>query len=316
MLMDELVSCIKELKSRIKAHRNSLSENELRTRVGLIDPLLYALGWDVSIPELVTLEYSVDAGRADYALLWEDGKPVTILEAKKLGRDLANDRPQMLQYAISEGIPYAGLTDGNNWELYDVFKKVALNEKKILNISIEKDPAHHTALKLLCLWRPNLGSGDVTQASIPIVGLNDDPLPPPSPPLLSEDWVSFAKYEPGGGVPRPLAVRLWDGTEKEFKSWRKTAVMVFEALYREGSLNEGQLPYSPLNQVACVVNSKPEHINGDPFGQLYKRSKNIPFFINVNMSKGTAVRHLRKILDDFGKDPQNDIHWKVPQSGK
>ena len=66
MSMDKLTSCIEELKSRIKTHRSILSENESRTRVALTDPLLRALGWDVSNPKLVTPKYSVGKGWVDY----------------------------------------------------------------------------------------------------------------------------------------------------------------------------------------------------------------------------------------------------------
>lgn len=54
MLLDELVNVIEKLQERISVHGNSLKQNECRTRAALIDPLLTALGWDVSDPGLVT----------------------------------------------------------------------------------------------------------------------------------------------------------------------------------------------------------------------------------------------------------------------
>lgn len=69
MLLDELVGVIDTLKQRIRTHGATLRANEIRTRVALIDPLLVALSWDVSDPALVTPEYNVGNGRADYALL-------------------------------------------------------------------------------------------------------------------------------------------------------------------------------------------------------------------------------------------------------
>ena len=93
LIMTKLASCIENLQIRIREHRSSLSKNELRTRVSLIDPLLCALGWDVSDPRMITLEYSIDAIRADYALLGEGDKPVAILETKKLGSDLSHNHP-------------------------------------------------------------------------------------------------------------------------------------------------------------------------------------------------------------------------------
>ena len=47
MLLDDLVTAIQTVQARIREHGNSLSQNEYRTRLALIDPILNALGWDV-----------------------------------------------------------------------------------------------------------------------------------------------------------------------------------------------------------------------------------------------------------------------------
>lgn len=73
-MLDDLVSCIELLKERMQSHRAALKENETRTRVALIDPLLRALGWDVADPAVVIPEYKVGNRSADYALLRSDGR--------------------------------------------------------------------------------------------------------------------------------------------------------------------------------------------------------------------------------------------------
>ena len=83
-MLDDLVGVIETLQQRIRDHGPTLRENETRTRMALIDPLLAALGWDVSDPAVVTPEYNVSGRWADYALLGTDGKPAATLEAKKL----------------------------------------------------------------------------------------------------------------------------------------------------------------------------------------------------------------------------------------
>ena len=45
---------------------------------------------------------------------------------------------QMLNYSNASGVEYAGLTDGDRWELYDV--------------SVSGMAAHECALRLLLLW--------------------------------------------------------------------------------------------------------------------------------------------------------------------
>ncbi len=47
-MLDDLVQTIETLKQRVKDHRSDIENYESRTRVTLIDPLLCALGWDVS----------------------------------------------------------------------------------------------------------------------------------------------------------------------------------------------------------------------------------------------------------------------------
>ena len=75
-------------------------------------------------------EYKVSDGWADYALLRPDGHPAAVIEAKKLGTMLdVKFRRQMLNYANESGIEYAGLTDGNNWELYTVFQPGTIGRK-------------------------------------------------------------------------------------------------------------------------------------------------------------------------------------------
>ena len=168
-MLDDLVGVIETLQHRIREHGPTLRENETRTRMALIDPLLAALGWNVSDPAVVTPEYNVSGRWADYALLRPDGQPAATLEAKKLGESLASHRMQMLNYSNAAGIAYAGLTDGNHWELYEVFAPKPLEERRVLQLSIVDTPTHQCALQLLLLWRPNLASGKAIPAEVPIL---------------------------------------------------------------------------------------------------------------------------------------------------
>ena len=143
MPLDDLVGVIETLKARLHTHRQVLQANEIRTRMALIDPLLQALGWDTTDPALVLPEYEVSGQRerADYALLDGTDKPVALVEAKKLGEQLASHRMQIVNYANLSGVPYAGLTDGNQWELYKVFDPAPIEDRLLLNISIADRPA-------------------------------------------------------------------------------------------------------------------------------------------------------------------------------
>ena len=62
--------------------------HEMRTRYAVIDPILQALGWDLSDPSQVRLEHETTdlpkPPRVDYALMSTTCKPVILVEAKKL----------------------------------------------------------------------------------------------------------------------------------------------------------------------------------------------------------------------------------------
>lgn len=308
LVMTKLVSCIKDLQIRIKEHRSSLSNNELRTRISLIDPLLCTLGWDVSDPGIVTLEYSIDTIRADYALLREDGKPAAILETKKLGSDLSNNhRMQMLNYANLKGIAYAGLSNGNTWELYDVFTKADLKDRKILDLSIEQSPAYHTALQLLCLWRPNLRSGDVTPASVPIVGFPKHVVPPPPPP---PEWISLADYEPTIHAKVSPEARFWDGTKVGLTSWRDMIKVTVKMLYEANLLTRNHLPYKPARGTRYLIHTEPRNSDGTSFTRPWSMP-DTPLYMDLHLDAKSIRRYCRQLLEDCGKEPKTDMHLKV-----
>lgn len=66
-----------------------LDSHEMNTRYMLIDPVIRALGWDLSNPDQVTFECDLnDYGRIDYVMFNKKGDPCILLEAKRstLGR--------------------------------------------------------------------------------------------------------------------------------------------------------------------------------------------------------------------------------------
>ena len=100
------------------------NNHETSTRYIIIDPILRALGWDLSDPRECAVEYPVLLGRSilrvDYVLLGRDGRPVVVIEAKRI--DVPSDDEmgfaQMDDYL--EGIPTAQvavLTNGQYWEI-------------------------------------------------------------------------------------------------------------------------------------------------------------------------------------------------------
>ena len=311
MVLDELVDRIEALKTRIASHGNELRENETRTRMALIDPLLHALGWDVSDPGMVKPEYKIGNGWADYALLRPDGKPAAAVEAKKLGGSLTSHRMQMLNYANASGIDYAALTDGDHWELYSVFERGQLGERLLLDVFLVGTPVHECALKLLLLWRPNLASDRPTHVSARIPGEAQRPMPtpaaptpagveeaPPPPRPASPGWVALPEYDRSREGRRPMAVRLWDGHERAIKRWYELLTGVVEKLYSEGRLTVDNVPI-PYSDRISIVHTEPIHPTGRPF-TYFKSIDGTPLFVNVSSS---ILRKTQRLLLRCGLNP-------------
>ena len=168
-MLDDLVQAIETLKQRIREHGPYVGAYESRTRVSLIDPMLSALGWDVANPALVQIEPRTTNGWADYALLGSNGRPVIFVEAKKLA-DRDSHVQQAVGYAVSENmgganVPYCACTNGDNWEVFDVF-----SQKPVLKVSISTEDAAKCALQFLGLWRRSLSDGSFAPAVEPVVG--------------------------------------------------------------------------------------------------------------------------------------------------
>ena len=210
MALDDLKRVIEKLQDMIGRHRDYLSEDETRTRQVLIDPLLQALGWDVSDPEAVQLEYRVGKKRADYALM-SDGPPIAVIEAKKLESDLEDDEMnQVLNYANLDGIRYMILTDGDKWEMYEVFKPVPLEERRLMKFQLSQQPAHENALQALRIWKSNLASGSPSEAMEPVIEL-----PQPAPDYSGSQSNKFMKEQHLQPAPTPEPSAASDNSSEQ-----------------------------------------------------------------------------------------------------
>ncbi len=317
MLLDDLVSVIETLQRHIKEHGDSLKQNEFRTRVVLIDPLLKALGWDVSDPSLVTLEHDVSGQRADYALLNDPGKrePAIFIEAKKLGESLNPHRMQMVNYANMSGVPYAGLTDGNKWELYNVFEQKPLSDRLILDLSITVLPDYQCALQFLLLWRSNLASGQPINAKEPIFSpttaavaspptpedLNDNN--PASSPLPPSDgkWVSLSTFEAHPGSPSPVEIRFSDGKQQEIKGWRYITLLTVQWLWEKKLLTSSNVPVQSSPK-RYIVNTSPQHPEGNSYNNRILVDET-SLFMEGNISSIASIVNTKTLLRHCDQDP-------------
>lgn len=161
--LDALVDIIETLQVRMRRDGETIGANEIRTRTALVDPLLSALGWDTADPAIVIPEYAIGGGVADYALLKTtpggNAPVIALIEARRLHEPLEDHRAQMLTYAGMAGVRYAGLTDGNRWELYEVFKDASQDKRCVASVSLLHESAFDCAFRLLPLQQTNLEFG-------------------------------------------------------------------------------------------------------------------------------------------------------------
>ncbi|MCE2405394.1 MAG: hypothetical protein J4F43_09595 [Dehalococcoidia bacterium] len=270
----------------------------------LIDPLLQVLGWDTSEPSLVTPEYNVSGRWADYALL-SGGQPAAIIEAKKLDESLESHRMQMLNYSNASGIQYAGLTDGNRWELYEVFKQAPLEERRILDVSIATSPSHRSALQLLLLWRPNLASGQPLPASVPLLSEPTQPVsvstvPKLAPPDLGQGWASLSEFVAQPGTKAPPHIRFPDGAQHENKFWVDVLAHTVQWLWKRGSLRTDNVPVKSSGK-RYIVNTVPQHPGGNHFNAP-RQVAGTELSVEANISSQAAIANAKRLLTYCNED--------------
>ena len=303
MLLDDLYELIETLQGRIQAHASALQQSEALTRYALIDPLLRGLGWDTGDPLQVMPEYRSAAGSADYALFGSSNKPQVIIEAKRLGAQLDfKVRQQVTGYCQEEGIPYAAITDGRHWELYDVFKRAAMKVSIVTTFDLSDAPAK-TTLEALALWRPSVASGNIQTGTVPVLdnqALTADSSSPDASagsPMM-DSGTNLSQFKPRSGT-TPRAVRLPDDTEADTRGWGDFIAEIGRWLHVEGHLQASQLPIQ-RSVNSYVVADRPVNPNGKSFS-AYRQIG--PFYANVNLTSIAMVRNARAMIERTGQDP-------------
>ena len=304
-MLDDLVQTIKTLKQRIRDHGNDIAEYESRTRVTLIDPLLCALGWDVSDPTIVQIEPKVENGWADYALLGANRRAVVFVEAKRLSH---KESPigQIIQYAGVENyknqanITYCVYTNGDTWEVVNVRE-----QQPVMTVSIAEEDAAKCALKFLSLWRQSMADGVFDTAIDPVV----DPVKPkqlvPAPP--PSDWTSLTSDFDPKGQPPPVAIRLPNGQEVTLtpRYWTRIQFETALWLHRSGWLTKENCQIksgASKNSKRYLLSVDGKHQDGSPF----KHPIPLPgtdITMEANLSSTRSIRNSQVLLEHFGQDP-------------
>ncbi len=309
-MLDPLIEAIETVKKQIDRYRPDLEKNEKQTCDALINPILKALGWDLANPELVKSEFKFGAQGVDYALCGpgDKGKLFAVIEAKKLDEPLEKHRMQALNYADLANVGYAGLTNGNRWELYTFFEQGPLFEQgpikgrrriyiSRVEISIVEDPPHECALELLALWRPNLASGNPS-------GGSGQRVPPPPPDV---NWVPLSECRPKIGDPPPSEIRLPDKSEHSIKYWINVLMDTAEWLCEKDLLTDGNVPV-PAGPVKYIVNTSNFDKNGKGM-KSWGAINNGRYYVDKDLRCVQICNNARKLLEHCGQDP-SEVYLK------
>ena len=177
-----------------------------------------------------------------------------MIEAKALGRALNDDeKMQALNYANMDGIDYMAITNGDHWQMFDVFKRGPLDNRILMEFQLTQDEPYACALQALGLWRPNLASVKPQEAATPV--MIEKPAHAESASTISEpssenevtepsnngDWVPLTslKVERGQKLPKNTNIKFPDSSTKPLKHWTDMLAFVAEYLVKTGKISPG-----------------------------------------------------------------------------
>ena len=300
-LLFPLLTVVETVRQRIKLARSGQGWNEAQTRASLIDPILTAVGWDTADPLLVRHELKSSGGRADYTLRESEDHLVAIVEAKSIGDLLGTkDVGQTTNYANHLGVPYAVLTNGDRWVLYDVFQQAKIEDRLLLDVTVSSAEPQAVALDLLRLWRPRISSKRPPKAQSVTEPPNTTPKPvavrPPPPP--EADWVPLDMIQPDGQH-LPLAIRFEDGFEWSTAKWWSVLEGAIVWLYQRRALTETGLPLMDQAGKRPVVHLQSEAASV----YLPKPARDTPFVLSSHGNAPMLLERFKRLLSACGHSP-------------
>lgn len=304
MVLDELHELIETLQGRISEHGSALQQSEALTRYALIDPLLRGLGWDTGDPEQVLVEYRSAAGSADYALLGRLGSPQVIVEAKKLGTHLdIKVRQQVTSYCQEEGVPFAVITDGRRWEIYDIFQPAAMKDSQVSTFDLS-DAAATTCLQALALWRSSAFEGNVKVGAAPLTVARAEATASPQiqagQTVEESGWTRLSEFSPEAGS-RPSELRSPDGQNISLMNWGDFIAAVVEWLQVSRNLSDHDLPIRFGDQTHYIVSTALPSRTGFDGSGVYRQVGE--WHVRTNYTGGQHARNAKRIIERAGLDP-------------
>ena len=304
MPLDELLEAVETLQRRIKEQGAALRRSEGQTRSALIDPLLQQLGWDTHDLSQVVPEYQYGSThrRADYALLDTNGKPVVILEAKRLGESMQAAVTQGIDYCRREGTPCLAVSDGQRWEIYETPAQEGMRANLLTSFDLTDVPVE-VCLKALALWRPIVEKARVGIAEIHALRpspTTPQPDPSESAPPSEGGWIPLLDAPARKGDRALSEIRLPDGTQKFLTSTKSVLVEAVTWCIRRNLIPQERLPLRGGNPRYFILAASPFHSDGQPFAEPWQIND---FWVPTSGDLAELVGRARRIIQHAGLDP-------------
>ncbi len=148
----EALGIVRKRVQQIRDRKEIIGEQN--TKATLIDPVLYALGWDLQEIDEVRREYKrkPQDNPVDYALFLNRTECLFI-EAKSLEKDLSDRKwvSQSLAYATVVGVQWCVLTNGEEYRIYNSHAAVEVEEKLFRSVRVSGSDTKVVADTLILL---------------------------------------------------------------------------------------------------------------------------------------------------------------------
>ena len=339
MLLEPLTNVLALVRDRITKFGHEFTNNELQTRLSLVDPVLRVLGWDPQDPTTVRVEHSVRQRnrnnniRVDYALLGAKHEPVAFVEAKKLGTDLGPAHHQLFEYSVGQSVPYAIATNGADWAVYKQEQTgTDFLSKRLLAVSIPNQSPTLAAIKLLSLWKGLLTS----QSSIDLIApamnqLETNPLEDETTRFQNRRHTTDTGQEKPTVAPRifkptpqntnsrkssevfslsnpvdvtgrkPVNLRLPDGTGVDIATWASMLEQIVRWLSHSNVLNVA-IPWTQSRSSKRIILQNTEFFdrNGFKVGQQVRIKPDLHLLTNISAQNCCNIAN--NLLTDCGVD--------------
>jgi len=280
-----ITDVLEQVKENAKKHEAKLRTNEAATRTVLIDPILKALGWDLSNPEMVEMEKTYGDTRLDYGLLDSAGKVKVIVEAKSLGANLGDTKitAKLFTYGFTYGIQNIILTDGLIWQHY---QNVTPGHTDPDRIDISSDPA--------------LKSADffISKLDAARFWLTGSIIIPPPPVIVDKDSIPLEKLSPSSfRDKKPKSLILPDGSTVDISHWRDILFECAKFVLKVSS----DIPVPLLDKTGKKVSllNTSKMTKGVAYAEIPYKGKTL--YLYTNYDAGNCIANAKYILNFLPK---------------